>query len=419
MSSYFIKGGNRLKGSLRVSGNKNSILACLPACLLTKKEIKLTNVPNIRDVVVMLELLDHLGVSSKFTEHEIVIQAGNIQTTDLPASLTSKLRASVLLAGALLAREGKVKFSHPGGDIIGKRSIDIHLTGFQDLGYKVEISDTYYKIDKANSKNKNVSIFLEVPSVTGTENLILTSVMRDGTVTLKNCATEPHVIDLCSLLSSMGAKIEGAGSSTLIITGVESLDGTEFMVGSDATEFGTYVAAAAITNGSIKLENVFGFDLDAIIWPFRKMGVSFKIEGTSISAQSEKLHAIPTLTTGFWPGFPTDLMSIMIVLATQATGVSLLRDWIYESRMFFVDKLVGMGAHITIADPHRVLVYGPTKLSGRELETPDIRAGMALVLAALTSNGVSTIHRAELIERGYENVVENLSKLGANIKKID
>jgi UDP-N-acetylglucosamine 1-carboxyvinyltransferase len=311
-----------------------------------------------------------------------------------------------------------VNFYHPGGDIIGKRSIDTHLEGFKKLGFVSEQHDRLYKVYRGEGKAQS-EMFLEEATVTGTENIILAAVIGSHEITLKNCAKEPHVVDLCNLLNKMGAKIQGVGEGTLTITGVEKLHGTEFRVGQDFMEMATYAIAAAITGGSVSLQNCTLEDMEPVTFPLMKMGLQFREENNNIHVTSGELKAIPKLHTNIWPGFPTDLMSVVIVLATQSHGVSLLHDWMYESRMFFVDKLINMGANITIADPHRVLVSGPSQLYGRVLESPDIRAGMAMLLAALVSEGESKIKKAELIDRGYEEVVEKLSSLGANIKRED
>lgn len=420
MSKYIIEGGNKLKGKVTISGNKNSILPTLAACLLTEEEVILRNVPNILDVDIFLQIFQNLGAEVEVGDHVLKIKCKNIKKSAIPQDLANKLRASILLVGPLLARFKKVEFSHPGGDVIGKRSIETHLEGFKKLGYQFQIKDRLYK-GKSNgfSKVTKKKIFLDEASVTATENLILTSVLSNVEVILKNCATEPHVVDLCNLLIQMGAKIDGVGSSTLKIQGVPKLSGADFTIGSDFVEFGTFAIAAALTKGEIEIDKSNLPDVDCITCNLGKMGLEFKETEHSYLVSCPKIQAIPKLKVALWPGFPTDMMSVMIVLATQAQGVSLLHDWMYESRMFFADKLISMGAHITIADPHRVLVYGPTKLYGRNLETPDIRAGMALVLAALVTSGKSVIDRAELIERGYEDVVGKLSSLGANIQKID
>lgn len=420
MSKYIVTGGNQLKGVVKISGNKNEVLPCMAATLLTKQPITLTNVPKIKDVEVFKELLELLGTT--ITEHEngLTLQTDKILTSILPVELTNKLRASILLVGPLLARAGRAVFDHPGGDVIGKRSIDVHIDGFKELGYEVKQYDQNYQIHSDRKVNSQVSIFMLEASATGTENLILNSVGRKGRTILKNCPGELNIINLCTMLNKMGAKISGIGSTTITIDGVDKFTGTEFNIAADHIEMATYAAAAGLTGGEIVIEGGTLDNLEPIIYPLEKAGLIFKKEADQgIRVSTRKLRAIENLKTNIWPGFPTDLMSVMIVLATQAQGVSLLHDWMYESRMFFVDKLISMGAHITIADPHRVLVYGPTKLYARNMETPDIRAGIALVLAALVAEGTSVINHADLIERGYNNVVGNLSGLSARIERIE
>lgn len=417
MPKYIIQGGSPLKGSINISGNKNSILPALAATLLTDKKVTLTNVPDISDVKVLVDILKILGAKVEVEDHKISVEAKDIKTHILPEDLVNKLRASVLLSGPILARIKKVEFSHPGGDIIGKRSIQTHIDGLKKLGVEFSQSDRYYKAKYLRTEEKQVEIFFTEPSVTATENLLMFAAKRPSKTILKNCAFEPHVVDVCNLLSKMGAQIKGIGTSTLEIVGKENLNGGDFRIGQDYVEIGTYAVAAAITKSEIVLENASVANLEPITYPLSKMGVTLEGKEDGILVKAEKIKPIDRLTTNIWPGFPTDLMSAMIVLATQAHGASLLHDWMYESRMFFVDKLISMGANITIADPHRVFVYGPTKLHGREMESPDIRAGMALVLASLVAKGESIINKAELIERGYEDVVGNLSKLGANIKR--
>lgn len=421
MAKYIIEGGVRLRGEVKISGNKNSVLPAMAACLLTDEEIVLENCPNIADVRVFMELLRGLGVQvSNLQDGEIKLKAGNISVDVLPKELTSRLRAAVLLVGPLLGRLGKIEFYHPGGDIIGKRSIDTHIKGFKSLGYEFEREDKRYLGKRTRQVSGETSIFLEEPSVTATENLILAAVLGKGETTIKNCAQEPHVVDLCNLLTKMGAGISGIGSSTLVIKPVEKLNGTQFTIGQDYVEIGTYAVAAAITLGSLTLTNCTLEDLEPIILPLEEFGVQIQKYGDNkIKVSAENLKAVERLHVRPWPGFPTDLMSVFIVLATQASGVTLLHDWMYESRMFFVDKLINMNASIVIADPHRVIVHGPSKLIGRELETPDIRAGMALVLAGLIAKGTSIINKAEYIERGYEDVVGTLSRLGVKIQRID
>lgn len=421
MAKYMIEGGVRLKGEVKISGNKNSVLPCMAACLLTDEEITLSNCPDIADVKVFTEILVGLGVEvTRLSANELKLKASDIAGDVLPKELTSRLRASVLLVGPLLGRLGKIEFYHPGGDIIGKRSIDTHLKGFKSLGYDFEREDKRYLGKRTRHVNEATTIFLDEPSVTATENLVLAAVLGKGETIIKNCAEEPHVVDLCTLLKKMGAKISGIGSSTIKIEPVEKLHGASFRIGQDYVEIGTYAIAAAITYGNLTLTNCTLEDMEPIILPLEEFGVQItKYGDDKIRVSAETLKPVERLHVRPWPGFPTDLMSVFIVLATQAPGVTLLHDWMYESRMFFVDKLINMGASIIIADPHRVLVHGPSKLVGRDLETPDIRAGMALVLASLVAKGTSTINKAELIERGYEDVVGTLSRLGVNIKRID
>ncbi len=420
MATYLITGGKQLKGSVTLSGNKNSILPCMAACLLTEEQVTLTNVPDIRDVKVLSEMMEQLGSQVSFYDHQLQITTPEIMSSTLQQELSTKLRGSVLLAGALLGREGKARFYHPGGDVIGKRSIDTHLQGFKALGFEYESIDRNlgYQLTRSTTPEQ-VDFFLDEASVTATENLVLASVIGYSKVTLKNCAEEPHVVDLCELLVQMGASIEGIGTSTLKISGVEKLHGTQFTISSEHIEFGTYAVAAAITKGEIEIKAQKLPEMSPIILPLQQMGIEFLYTPDSVIVSAKNLQAIPKLHVNIWPGFPTDLMSVIIVLATQSQGVSLLHDWMYESRMFFVDKLINMGAHITIADPHRVVVYGPTKFYGRKLDSPDIRAGMALVLAALVADGESSIDHAELVERGYDDVVGKLQSLGADIKRVD
>lgn len=418
MSKYIITGGNKLSGTVRVSGNKNSVFPAFAAALLTEEEVALKNIPQIVDVEVSLQILKELGVKAQQEGDTIRLQAKKLHSHILPKELTRKLRGSVVFIGSILSRLKKVKFSHPGGDIIGKRSIDTHLEGLRQLGFAYTIDDLDYSCYQKVTPASKVEVFLDEASPTATQILILAAVLKKGATVLKNCAKEPQVVDLSQMLISMGAQIEGVGESTIKITGVDRLYRTTFTITSDYLEAVSFAIGAAITSGKITISN---FNLKAMepwLRPLEKMGLRFEENSEGVTTWAEGLKAYPNLKVNIWPGFPSDLMSLTIVLATQAKGVSLLHDWMYESRMFFVDKLIAMGANITIADPHRVVVYGPTKLHGRDLETPDIRAGIALVLAALVAKGDSVINRAELIERGYENVVEKLSSLGANIQII-
>lgn len=409
-----------MQGTVRVSGNKNAIFPCIGAALLTSDEVILENVPDLKDTETLIQILKKLSISVEKSQSTLCIKASNIRHITLPNDLMVKLRGAIVLVGALLGRLNKVNFHHPGGDIIGKRSIETHLEGFKSLGVFYKKNNLQYSLGfNQNSKVKDCEIFLQESSVTATENLILASVLGQRQVILKNVAKEPHIVDLSNMLVRMGAKIQGIGSDTLTITGVNKLEGTKFKIGADYIEVGTYVMATAITGGQVRIEGIEGAFLDPILAPLKSFGIKFENNSDHILVYPSKLKSIPKLVTNIWPGFPTDLMSVAIVLATQSKGIVLCHDWMYESRMFFIDKLITMGAKITLADPHRVLVYGPGKLRGRILETPDIRAGMALVVAALAARGRSIINQAELIERGYEDVAAKLRRLGVDIERVE
>lgn len=417
---YIIKGGKKLEGKIRISGNKNSVFPCMAAALLTDEEVIIENIADLKDTEVLTGMLKKLGVRAEKKNSTLTIKAKDISHFTLPEKSMIKLRGSLVLVGSILARKGKVTFWHPGGDIIGRRSIDTHIEGFKALGATVKRDNLKYFLTlPEDRKDETVDIFLKETSVTATENLILSSVLGNKTVILRNCAKEPHILDLCRMLSQMGAVIEGSGGDTLKIKGVSKLFGTKFRIGVDYIEIGTYAIAAAITEGRIKLEGIDGSDLDPIYSPLKDFGIRMEQGDGYVTFWAEKLKSSSRLTTNVWPGFPTDLMSAAIVLATQSKGVILCHDWMYESRMFFVDKLISMGAQIVLADPHRVLISGPSKLKGRNLDTPDIRAGMAMVLASLVAKGKSVISQAELIERGYEDVIGKLRSLGAEIERFE
>jgi len=413
---YIVEGGKKLEGKIKISGNKNSVFPCIAAALLTSSEVTLENIPQISDTQSLIEILESIGVDVSRKKNTLTIKATKV-SGNLPKELMIKLRGSIVLVGAILARVGKVQFYHPGGDIIGKRGIQSHLESFQAVGADYEQDDLSYKLIFKNSQKGQIDVFLPERSVTTTENLILFCSLGKRIVKLRNCASEPHIVDLCRMLLKMGVLIKGIGTDTLVIQGKQKLKGVNFRIRADYIEIGTYATAAAITKGVIVMEGLDDTDLDPILLPLKKFGVNCEIDKNNIKFSSTSIKAVPTLITNVWPGFPTDLMSVFIVLATQSSGVTLCHDWMFESRMFFTDKLMSMGANITIADPHRVFIYGPSPLKGRELETPDIRAGMALVLAALIAKGESIIHKAELIERGYEDPVERLASLGAIIKR--
>lgn len=416
---YIINGGHKLKGTVRISGNKNSIFPCMGAALLTSEEVTLENVPNLKDTEVLIAILKKIGISVERKGSEVKLKATNFHRFSLPEDLMVKLRGSIVLVGAVLGRLGRVTFYHPGGDIIGRRSIEAHIEGFKALGATIKRNNNKFNLQNSDSKLSDCDIFMQEASVTATENLILASVLGKRVVILKNCAKEPHIVDLCNMLILMGARIDGVGSETLSIIGVENLKGAKFEIGADFVEAGTYIVAAAVTGGEISIEGAGKTFLDPVIAPLKSFGIRIEENNGCIKVSPSKIRNVPKLVTNLWPGFPTDLMSVAIVLATQSKGVILCHDWMYEGRMFFIDKLILMGAKIILADPHRVLVYGPAKLRGKNLESPDIRAGMALVVAALIAKGKSVVNQAELIERGYEEAVEKLKSLGADIVRAE
>lgn len=417
MAKFIIEGGVPLKGIIRAQGNKNSILKIMAATLLTKEECVVENVPKIGDVLVLGEILKKLGVEVRgLGTRTLRVRAKQVKTSDLPETLVAKLRASIVLMGPMLARTGKVSFRHPGGCIIGRRAIGTHFDAVRALGAKIWAKDDFYeiKLDKLRPAN----IFLDEQSVTATENALMLATKIPGRTVIRDAACEPHVEELCSVLKQMGAAIEGEGSNLLKIKGRKKLGGFRHQIWPDHIDVGTWVIAAALTNGQIAIKGIRGQDLSMILLYFSRFGVRFKIKGDTLVILPSRLRApMDKIQTRPWPGFPTDLMSPLVVLATQARGPTLCHDWMFESRMFFVDSLIAMGANITLCDPHRVQVFGPSPLRGKELSSPDIRAGMALVLAALCAQGKSQIDKIELVERGYENVFGRLKSLGAKIKR--
>lgn len=418
MAVFEITGGKSLSGKIKVAGNKNSVLPIIAACLLTDKPCTLKNVPQIRDVDVMIRLLETAGAHIKKLDHGVLkIHCANIKKTIFPQVLTEKLRAAVLLLGPMLSRVGEVEMGYPGGDIIGRRPLETHIQALEMLGAKINKTDDSLV---ANAKKlKGTEIFLQEASVTATENAIMAAVLASGQTVIKRAASEPHVVDLCRFLNCLGAKIGGIGSNVLIIDGVKTLKGGEYTIQPDHIEVGTFIILAAVTGSEIEISPIEKDDLNMILLTLSKFNVQYEIKEDVLKMKKSRLVAVEKVVTDVWPGFPTDLMAPTIVLATQAAGVTILHDWMYESRMFFVDKLLSMRAKVEIADPHRVSVYGPTKLKGQKLDTPDIRAGIALVIAALSAEGTSRISKAELIERGYENIVERLKSLGASVTRVD
>ncbi|HEY59445.1 MAG TPA: UDP-N-acetylglucosamine 1-carboxyvinyltransferase [Anaerolineae bacterium] len=423
MDKLIIEGGYPLHGEVTPSGNKNSALPILSACLLTDEPVILHNIPDILDVRTMRALLESIGVSIQAIDiHTWRVHAKRIKPSDLNPKLCQDIRASILLAGPMIARCGNLELPPPGGDVIGRRRIDTHILALEALGVEVNYDRIYnFKVQNLTGAN----ILLDEASVTATENTIMASVLAEGQTIIRNAASEPHVQELCHFMNSLGAKIGNIGSNTLEIHGVKSLHGGEFTIGPDYLEVVSFLGAAAITKGSINIKKAEPKYLDMVQLVFHRLGVDWVVDGDDIIIASEQRmciqpdlgDAIPEISVMPWPAFPTDLMSIAIVIATQSKGTVLFHDWMYPSRMFFIDKLVSMGAHVILCDPHRCIVQGPTILYGEQMEGPDIRAGMALLLATLTAKGESTIRNARQIDRGYERIDEKLARLGANIKR--
>ena len=428
MSRFVIKGGKPVSGIHRTPGNKNAALPMLAASLLTSEPVTLSNLPIIADVRTMLELIADMGAEVDLdTEKRTVrICAAKIRSTHLNKALCGKVRSSILFAGPLLARCGSAKLYPPGGDVIGRRRIDTHLDGFRQLGASVQVNGAY--TFKAAKGLEAQHILLDEASVTATENLIMAAVLAKGTTTLYNSACEPHVQDLCRMINAMGGKIAGIGTNRLVIEGVVALHGTEQRIGPDYIDAGSYLVAALVTGGELTIADVEPSDFEALEKPFKRFGVRWVIdrEAKTIKLPArQKLKtaydfgdAIPKIEDGPWPMFPSDLMSVLIVLATQTRGTTLFFEKMFESRMYFVDHLIGMGARIVQCDPHRIVVTGPAQLHGTRVASPDIRAGMALLIAALCAKGETQIHNAGSIDRGYESVENELRRLGASIERV-
>ena len=425
MEKFIINGGIPLNGELTPSGNKNAALPLLAACLLTSEPVTLHNVPDILDVKALLKLLESLNVKIEpLSQTSFRFDSSDIRPADLDPTLCRQIRASILLAGPLISRVNELNLPPPGGDIIGRRRVDTHFLAFSRLGVTITIVDNQFRFE---SKGLNgADILLDEASVTATENAIMACVLAKGESTIRNAASEPHIQELCLFLNQLGAKIDNIGSNTLQITGVKELGGGEFTIGPDYLEVVSFIGAAVVTRGSIRIQNAGVKHLDMIQLVMNRLGVDWETYGDDIVVpQYQNLtikpdlgNAIPEISVMPWPAFPTDLMSIAIVVATQSTGSILFHDWMYPSRMFFTDKLVSMGAQIVLCDPHRCIVQGPTRLSGEQLESPDIRAGMALLLAALSAEGKSIIRNVSQIDRGYQAVDLKLKSLGADIQRV-
>jgi UDP-N-acetylglucosamine 1-carboxyvinyltransferase len=424
--SFVIEGGQPLNGTVRAAGNKNGALPILAACLLTDEPVVLHNVPRIRDVETMMALIADLGADVEWTgANDVRVHTAGRTSHELDAELARRIRASFLLAGPLLAREGRAVVPPPGGDVIGRRRLDPHIHAFAELGAEIDITGARFDLRTAGLRGTH--IFLDEASVMATENTVMAAALSPGETVIGNAACEPHIQDLCRFLVSLGAEIEGIESNVLRVRGVESLAGGEWRVGPEHIEVGSFIGLAAVTGGDVTIEGVEPKDLLAILPTFERLGVHVEIDGTTLRVppnqdlviRDDIGGQIPKIEDGPWPAFPADLTSIAVIVATQAHGEVLIFEKMFESRLFFVDKLVSMGARIILCDPHRVVVTGPARLLGQQMSSPDIRAGMAMLLAALCAQGTSTIGNVGEIDRGYERIDERLRSLGARIERIE
>jgi UDP-N-acetylglucosamine 1-carboxyvinyltransferase len=425
MYKYLIEGGFPVKGRIKASGNKNAALPCIAATVMARAPVVLRNIPEIEDVQVMLDVLRHLGASVEcLGPNAWRIDPSSLRRSDVPPEEARKVRASILFAGPLLARFGKVELPPPGGDVIGRRRIDTHVLALEELGARIEIDGAFRFVA---DKLVGADIFLDEASVTGTENVVMAAVLAVGRTSIRNAASEPHVQDLCRLLVAMGARIEGIGSNVLKIEGVKELGGADFSIGPDYMEIGSFVGLTAVTRGELEIGGVEPEDLRPLKVAFGRLGIIWTLQnrvlvvpsGQSMRVVTDLGGQIPKIDDSPWPGFPPDLTSIMTVVATQTEGTVLIHEKMFESRMFWVDKLIGMGAKIVLCDPHRAVVSGPARLRADSLTSPDVRAGMAMVIAALCAEGTSVIHNVYQIERGYENICERLRGIGARIERTE
>ena len=423
--SFVIEGGRPLQGRIRASGNKNGALPILAACLLTAEPVLLRNVPRIVDVETMIELLNDIGVEAEWVgPNDVQVQAATVLKHELDQELCSRMRASFLLAGPLLARVGRVSAPPPGGDVIGRRRLDPHIHAFAKLGAQIDIGPRY---EMRGGSLRGSNIFLDEASVMATENALMAAALTPGETVIGNAACEPHVQDLCRFLSSLGAEIEGVESNVLRINGVESLRGGEWEIGPDHIEVGSFIGLAAITGGDVTIDGVKQADLVSILHGFEKFGIHVELGDDLVRVPPRQVIVVqddlgghvPKIEDGPWPAFPSDLTSVALTVATQAQGTILMFEKMFENRLFFTDKLVSMGARIILCDPHRAVITGPAKLRGQRMESPDIRAGMAMLLASLCAEGSSTIGAVYQIDKGYERIDERLRALGAQIDRID
>ncbi|HEX6489954.1 MAG TPA: UDP-N-acetylglucosamine 1-carboxyvinyltransferase [Gaiellaceae bacterium] len=425
VETFVIEGRQPLSGRIVAAGNKNGALPILAACLLSEEPVTLMNVPRIRDVETMVGLLSHLGVETEWTgSNELRVQAASLATTEVDDELATRIRASFLLAGPLLARAGRASVPPPGGDVIGRRRLDPHIHALTELGAQIELNGRY---EMRTDGLRGRRIFLDEASVMATENALMAASLASGETVIGNAACEPHVQDLCRFLVSLGAEIEGIGSNVLRVRGVDRLHGGEWRIACEHIEVASFIGLAAVTGGDVTIDDVDPHDLAPILPVFERLGVRVELDGTTLRVppgqelvvQDDLGDQIPKIEDGPWPAFPADLTSIALAVATQARGTVLIFEKMFENRLFFVDKLVSMGARIILCDPHRAVVTGPARLVGQRMASPDIRAGMAMLIASLCAEGTSTIGNVGEIDRGYERIDERLRSLGARIERIE
>ena len=419
MSTLLIEGGHRLQGQVAVEGNKNAALPLLAACLLTKDECVLTNVPRIGDVEVMARLLLDLGAEVEgIGSTTLRVRAANALKHAPDGALVGRLRGSVLLLGPLLARTGRAHIAPPGGDFPARRTISTHLEALRAMGAR-DVPNSDHVIE-TTGRLKAASIYLDEASVTGTETALLAAASASGVTEIRHAATEPHVVELCEFLAKMGAGVTGIGSSKIRIEGVERLRGAEHRLGGDYIEAGSWAVVAAITGGEMAIEGAREEDIEVVAAVLKRMNVQCGMRDGVFEVKPSKPKAIRRITTGLWPGFPSDLVSLVTVLATQAEGRTLVHDWMYELRLFALEQLSGMGADMFLADAHRIIITGPTKLrGGRVLDSRDLRSGMSLIAAGLAADGQTRVQPLEIVERGYSQLVERLQGLGAKVAKVE
>jgi UDP-N-acetylglucosamine 1-carboxyvinyltransferase len=416
MAALVVEGGRALAGVVTVEGNKNAALPILAACLLTREPCVLENVPRIRDVVAMCQLLEGLGARVEgIGTNMLHVSCPEIRSTDPDPALVARIRGSVLLAAPLLARAGRAGLGEPGGDFPGRRSVTTHRRALAALGAVPDGPEGRALV--APSGLAAASFYLDEASVTATETALLAAVTARGATEIRNAACEPHVADLARFLRSMGARVAGEGTSTLRVTGVPSLTGTRHRLDGDFIEAGSWAVAAAVTGGEIEVRGARALDMEPILAVLSRFGVSCRLEEGVLRVQPSSLEGAGRVTTGVWPGFPTDMVSLVTVLATQARGSTLVHDWLYELRLFGLEQLSGMGADLFLCDPHRIVVTGPRRLRGRSLDSRDLRSGMALVVAALCAEGESRVEPLETVERGYAHLVERLQGLGTKVRR--